>query len=411
MLDYQEIKKDFPIFTYPMNGKDLIYLDNAASSQKPQSVIDALCRYYTKQNANIHRGAYRLSNEATEQYETTRENLQKFLKIPQTHCLVYTRNTTESINLVAQTLAMEIVQAGDEILTSEIEHHSNLLPWQVVAQRKNARLRFLNLSADGFYQINNLAKIFSDGKIKLLALQHVSNAQGNRQPIEEIVTEAKKHGVVTVIDGAQGVPHELPDFRSYDPDFFAFSSHKMLGPTGLGFLIGRKSFFAQMDPFLTGGGMILSVSKDSYKPAEAPHKFEAGTPAIAAVIAFQEAIRYLEKLDFSKIAEHENHLVTEARERLQKVGNVNVYPNEGKTAAGIVAFNVDNVHPHDVASILEADGIAVRAGHHCCEPWMKKNDLKGTVRASFYIYNGPEDVDMLVKGLDKVNKIFHHTIK
>ena len=425
MLDYQKIKKDFPILSQTMNGHPLVFLDSAASSQRPFAVIEALQNYYEKQHANIHRGAYWLSSEATDAYEKTRELLAKFLHVPDTHCIIYTRNTTESLNLLAYTVGMDVLQKGDEILTSEIEHHSNLLPWQMLAQRKGASLRFLHLAASGKYSLWNqpssldssvsdfqdIDTLLEKHPIKLMAIQHVSNAQGIRQPVEDLLRAAKKRGVVTVIDGAQGVPHELPALSDWDADFYCFSAHKMLGPTGLGFLIGRKTLLEQTSPFLTGGGMILSARKDTFESAELPAKFEAGTPAIAAVVALQQAIQYLSQFSFPDIQRHEQELVKMARARLAKVPKLSLTVSDQDAQGaigGIVAFSIDGVHPHDIASVLDSEGVAVRAGHHCCEPWMRRNGISGTVRASFYIYNGAEDVERLGKAIDRVQQIFHH---
>lgn len=405
-FDYRELKKDFPILQTNMNGKPLVFLDSAASSQKPQRVIDAFEDFYRCRNANIHRGAYRLSYEATDLYDGTRKKMARFLGVDDPDCIIFTRNTTESINLVAFAWGLKNLKPGDEILVSELEHHSNLVPWMMVAARTGAVLRHLPLTQDYRYDYAALDSVLTD-RTRIVALAHMSNAVGTIHDIELLSKKAHAAGALFLVDGAQGACHLSVNAGEIDCDFYALSAHKMLGPTGVGVLYGKRHLLEEMDPFLGGGDMILTVSKDSFKPAELPMKFEAGTPNIAGVVAFAVALEYLRSIGLAKIREHEKDLVQYACAELRKIGGVTVYGTEDwDWRGGVVSFNVDGVHPHDVGSILDEEGIAVRAGHHCCEPFMKRLDISGTVRASFYLYNGPEDVDALARGIRRVKEIF-----
>jgi cysteine desulfurase/selenocysteine lyase len=405
-FSYLDFKKDFPILQTNMNGKPLVFLDSAASSQKPQRVIDAFEDFYRCRNANIHRGAYRLSYEATDLYDGTRKKMARFLGVEDSDCIIFTRNTTESINLVAFAWGLKNLKPGDEILVSELEHHSNLVPWMMVAARTGAVLRHLPLTSDYKYDYPAIDSVLSS-RTKMVALAHMSNAVGTIHDINLLARKAHAVGALFLVDGAQGACHLNVNVLDVDCDFYSLSAHKMLGPTGVGVLYGKRKLLEDMDPFLGGGDMILTVSRDSFKPAEIPMKFEAGTPNIAGVVAFAVALEYLRSAGLDKIRAHEKELVKYAVDELRKAGGVTLYGTEDwDWRGGVVSFNVDGVHPHDVGSILDEEGIAVRAGHHCCEPFMKKLDISGTVRASFYLYNGPEDVDALVRGIKRVRQIF-----
>ncbi len=405
-LDYKSIREDFPILRTMMNGKPLVFLDSAASSQKPQRVIDAFEDYYRCRNANIHRGAYRLSYEATDLYDGTRRKMAQYLNAESSDEIIFTRNTTESINLIAYSWAMKNLKPGDEILVSELEHHSNLVPWMIAAKKTGAVLRHLPLTADAKYDYSQIDQVLT-AKTKLVALAHMSNAVGTIHDIAFLAKKAHAVGALFSVDGAQGACHLPVDVRAVDCDFYSLSAHKMLGPTGVGVLYGKRRLLEEMDPFNGGGDMILTVQKDSFKPAELPMKFEAGTPNIAGVVAFAIALEYLRQVGLANIHEHEKATLQYALEQLRKVPGITLYGTDDLSSRGaVVSFNVDGVHPHDVGSILDEEGIAVRAGHHCCEPFMRKCDISGTVRASFYLYNGPEDVDALVRGVKRVKEIF-----
>ncbi len=406
MLNYKEIKKDFPIFQTKMNGKPLIFLDSAASSQKPQRVIDAFTDYYRCRNANIHRGAYRLSYEATDLYELTRKKTKEFINAKENEEIIFTRNTTESINLIAYSYAMKFLKEGDEILVSEMEHHSNLVPWMIVAEKKGIKLKHIPLTEDYQYDYEKLPDILTD-KIKIISVAHMSNAVGTIHDLKKISYYAKQIGAVFVVDGAQGASHLPIDVQDIGCDFYAFSAHKMLGPTGVGVLYGKRELLEKMDPFLGGGDMILTVWKDGFKPASLPNKFEAGTPNIAGVVAFSVALDYLKQIGLENIHKHEVELLNYAIPKLKEIPFIKLYGTEDLTKrGGVISFLVDGVHPHDIGTILDQEGIAIRAGHHCCEPLMKKLKIPGTARASFYLYNGYEDVDALIKGIEKVIEVF-----
>jgi len=411
LLPYHNIKNDFPILQTKMNGKPLVFLDSAASSQKPQRVIDAFADYYKCRNANIHRGAYRLSYEATDLYESTRKRLADFLGAPHSESVIFTRNTTESINLVAQTWGLESIQEGDEIVVSELEHHSNLVPWMTLARRKKAKLRHIPLLEDSRFDYDRLDEVIGE-RTKIVSIAHMSNATGTIHDIKRIGQAAKKAGAIFVVDGAQGACHLPVDVMDIGCDFYAISAHKMLGPTGVGALYGRKDLMESMPPFLGGGDMILTVSKDSFVPDGLPNKFEAGTPNIAGVVAFAIALDYLQKIGLEKIHAHERALIEYAIDEIGKIPGVNIYgTNHLDERGGILSFNIEGVHAHDVGTILDEEGIAIRAGHHCAEPFMKLCEISGTARASFYLYNGPEDVDALGKGILRVKEVFKRVVK
>lgn len=406
MLDYKKIRDDFPILKELMNGKPLVFLDSAASSQKPQRVIEAFADYYRCRNANIHRGAYRLSYEATDLYEGTRHKMAKFIGAPDPESIIFTRNTTESINLIAYSYAMNSLHEGDEIVVSELEHHSNLVPWMMVARKTGAVLRHIPLTDDYRYDYSRLHEVISD-RTRIVSVAHMSNAVGTIHDLKRLGEAARSVNAIFAVDGAQGACHLPVDVQAIDCDFYSLSAHKMLGPTGVGVLYGRKKLLEEMEPFLGGGDMILTVSKDDFKPAPLPNKFEAGTPNIAGVVAFAVALEYLKQIGLENIHEHEMALTSYALEEMKKVPGIRLFGTEHmQERGGVVSFLIDGVHPHDIGSILDEEGIAIRAGHHCCEPFMKREGLPGTARASFYLYNGPEDVDALVLGLKKVASIF-----
>ena len=410
-FDYRKIKADFPILNSSMNGKPLVFLDSAASSQKPQQVIDTFADFYRCRNANIHRGAYRLSYEATDLYDRTRMRLAKFINAPEPESVIFTRNATESINLISRSWGEENLEEGDEILVSELEHHSNLVPWMMLAKKTGAKLNFIPLTEDLRYDYARLDEVINS-KTKIIAVAHMSNATGNIHNLKLLSARAKSVGAVFSIDGAQGASHLRVNVQDLDCDFYALSAHKMLGPTGVGALYGRKSLLESMPPFLGGGDMILSVSKDGFEPAPLPAKFEAGTPNIAGVIGFAIALDYLDNVGLENIHAHEQNLIRYALDEMDRIPGVIHYGTRNlEERGGVLSFNVEGVHPHDVGSILDSEGIAIRAGHHCCEPLMKKLCISGTARASFYLYNGPEDVDALIKGIHKVKEIFKSVVK
>lgn len=406
MLDYKKIKMDFPVLQTTMNGKPLVYLDSAASSQKPQAVIDAISGFYRNGYANIHRGVYRLSYEATELFEATREKVREFLNARYPEEILFTRNTTESLNLIAYAYAMNTLQEGEEIVVSEMEHHSNLVPWMIVAKKKNAKLKHIPLTDDYRLDYEKLPEVIT-GKTRIVSIGHVSNALGTIHDVKLIGKYAKQAGAIFIVDGAQGAGHMPVDVQDIGCDFYAFSAHKMLGPSGVGVLYGRREILQDMEPFMGGGGMILSVWKDGFEPADLPNKFEAGTPDIAGVVAFSEAIEYVKKIGTENIRKHEIALLRYALSKLKEIPYVKLYGTGDLTQrSGIISFLIEGVHPHDIGTILDGEGIAIRAGHHCCEPLMRRLNIPGTARASLYIYNGYEDIDALINGIEKVIAFF-----
>lgn len=405
MIDSKKIKKDFPIFD---SNPGLVYLDSTATSLKPHSVINKISEYYSKYSANIFRGVYRISERATEEFEETREVVAKFIGAKSREEIVFTRNTTESINLVAYSLGRQVMREGDEILTTVMEHHSNFVPWQVLTSETGAILKILDINDDG-YLIGDLDRIITS-KTKILALTYVSNVLSTINPVKEIIAKAKAINpeIITVVDAAQAVPHMEINVLDLDCDFLVFSSHKMLGPTGVGVLWGKYELLDRMFPFMYGGEMISEVYLDQTKFKKPPHKFEAGTPAIAEVIALKEAIKYLNRIGLQNIRAHEEDVVKYAIDCLGKAFGDKIRiigPKNLNTRGGIIAFNFEDYHAHDVASILDEDNIAVRAGNHCAMPLHKKLGIAASLRASYYIYNGKEDVDILVSGLKKVQKL------
>ena len=405
-LDVNAIRGDFPILEREVYGKRLVYLDNAATSQKPRQVIDALVRYYESYNANIHRAVHALGEEATAAYEEAREKVERFIGAASSESVIFTRNTTEAINLVAYAWGRANVGEGDEIILTQMEHHSNLIPWQQLAAEKGATIRYIEIKPNGTLELGNLSGLFGE-HTKLLAMPHVSNSLGTINPAEEIVAEARKRGVTTLIDGAQAVPHMPVDVEAVGADFYAFSAHKMLGPTGVGVLYARRELLEEMAPFLGGGEMIRKVTFEGATWNDLPWKFEAGTPNIADVIAFGSAIDYLDALGMDNVRRHEVEVTTYAMERLRGLDDVTLYgPDEPDQRGGVVSFNYGDLHPHDVGTILDRHGVAIRAGHHCTQPLMRCLGVTGTARASFYIYNTRDEVDALIEGLKAARDFF-----
>jgi cysteine desulfurase/selenocysteine lyase len=394
-------KKDFPIFD---NHPDLVYLDSGATSQRPKQVIGSLKNFYEKENANIHRGVYTLSEEATEKYNLARKKVADFLNADQKE-IVFTRNTTESLNLLANTLKPLIQGGKDEILLSEMEHHSNLVPWQHFAKENNMKLKFIPLTENYELDYKKAKELISD-KTAVLSVTHISNVLGTVNNIKELISSSRNSGAISIIDAAQSIQHVKIDVQELDCDFLVFSSHKMLGPTGIGILYGKKPHLDNMEPLFFGGGMISSVSYEESTWSDLPEKFEAGTQNIAESIALGAAIDYIEKIGFNKIQEHESDLTNYALKELGKLENIEIYNPGANKSSAIISFNLKGIHPHDVAEILNDNDIAIRAGHHCCMPLMKKLNLQGTCRASFSIYNNKEDIDKLVKGLKKCQEVF-----
>ena len=405
-LDIAQIRRDFPILERQVYGKPLVYFDNAATSQKPRQVIDALVRYYENSNANIHRAVHCLGEEATTAYEEAREKVARFINAPSSECVIFTSNTTEAINLVSYTWARQNIREGDEILLTRMEHHSNLIPWQRVAAEQGATIRYVELDDDQTLALDGLENLF-DARTKMMAMPQVSNSLGTINPVEKIGTEARRHGVMFLVDGAQGAPHMPVDVQAIGCDFYAFSSHKMLGPTGVGVLYGRRELLEEMEPFLGGGEMIKKVTYEDATWNDLPWKFEAGTPNIADVIAFGAAVDYLTEVGMENVRQHEVEITDYALRRLSELDHMVIYgPRDLSQRGGVVSFNHGDLHPHDVGTILDRHGVAIRAGHHCTQPLMRQLGVSGTARASFYLYNTLEEVDVLVDALHAAREFF-----
>jgi cysteine desulfurase/selenocysteine lyase len=406
MLDLKRIQNDFPILSRQVNGKRLVYLDSAATSQKPASVIAAEAEYYEQSNANIHRGIHTLSEEATKKYEGARDKIAQFIGAGSPESVIFTRNATEAINLVAWSWGRKFLKRGDEILLTALEHHSNLVPWQLLAQATGAKLQFIPLTADYQLDLKTLSKLLTK-KTKLVAFSAMSNALGTLTPVKEITQKAHAVGAKVLIDGAQAVPHADFKVSEIGCDFLAFSAHKMLGPTGIGILYGRPELLSDMDPFMGGGDMILEVYRDHATWNELPWKFEAGTPNIAGAIAFGAAIDYLNGLGMANVRAHEKQLTAYALDKLSKDPHITIYgPKDPEKQGGVISFNYGQIHPHDIGTLLDQEGIAIRAGHHCVQPLWRDCGISGTARASFYVYNTLEDVDALVAALKKAATVF-----
>jgi len=395
-LDVAKIRKDFPILERKVHGVPLVYLDNAATSQKPRQVIDALVYYYENYNANIHRAVHTLGEEATAGYERAREKVRAFINAPSAECVIFTRNTTEAINLVAYSWGRANISEGDEILLTQMEHHSNLIPWQQLAKEKGATVRYVPVTPQGTLELNGLENLF-DARTKMMALPHVSNSLGTINPVEKIAAEARRRDVMLLVDGAQGAPHLPVDVQAIGADFYAFSSHKMLGPTGVGVLYGRRELLEEMEPFLGGGEMIRKVTFEGATWNDLPWKFEAGTPNIADVIAFGAAIDYLSDLGMDNVRQHEAEITAYALDRMASIPDIILYGSpDAAQRGGVVSFNFPDLHPHDIGTVLDTHGVAIRSGHHCTQPLMRCLGISGTARASFYVYNTPQEVDALV---------------
>jgi cysteine desulfurase/selenocysteine lyase len=400
------IRKDFPILARQVHGKRLVYLDNAATTQKPLSVIEAEARFYKESNANIHRGIHTLSEEATAQYEETRKKVAQFIGAPVPESVIFTKSATDAINLVAFSWGRKFLKPGDEILLSAVEHHSNLIPWQMTAQATGAKLQFVPVTADGMLDVSKIDPLLTR-RTKIVAMTGMSNVLGTIFPIREIAQKAAAVGAKLLVDGAQSVPHLETKVPEIGCDFLAFSAHKMLGPTGVGVLYGRPELLEAMDPYQGGGDMILEVWRDHARWNNLPWKFEAGTPNISGVIGFGAAIDYLNKIGMTAVRQHEKELTAYALEQLRQDPQIHLYgPLNVEQRGGVISFNYGEIHPHDIGTLLDQEGIAVRAGHHCCQPLMRDLGTSGTARASFYIYNDRDDVDALMKALRKAATVF-----
>lgn len=403
-LDIDAVRRDFPILGLEVNGRPLVYLDNAASSQMPQSVIDRWVQYQTKEHANIHRAVHYLSEKATAEYEGARRKVQAFINAREEREVIFTSGTTESINLVAHGYGRKFIGAGDEIILTTLEHHSNIVPWQMVAEEKGARLRVVPIDDRGELHLEDYRRLFND-RTRLVGVTHVSNALGTINPVKEMIAIAHEHGVPVLVDGAQAAPHLKVDMQDLDVDFYAFSGHKLCGPTGIGVLYGKAALLEKMRPFKGGGDMILSVTFEKTTYNVIPQKFEAGTPPIAAAITLGAAVDYLSALGMDRIAAAENDLLDYATDQVNRLPGVRIIGTAEKKAA-VLSFAIDGVHPHDVGTLLNEEGVAIRTGHHCAQPVMQRYKVAATSRASFAFYNTPAEVDALVAAIRKVQKIF-----
>jgi cysteine desulfurase/selenocysteine lyase len=407
-ISVEQIRKDFPILQRRVrNDKPLVYLDNAATTQKPIQVINAISDFYTNHNSNIHRAVHALAEEATEAYEITRDKVAKFLNIKDRQEIVFVRGTTEAINLVAYAWGRQNVKEGDIIVTTEYEHHSNIVPWQLLTQEKKAKLEYIAIDDNGELMLDQLDQYLATGKVKLVTVSQMSNVLGTITDIAKVVEKCKKAGVRLLVDGAQSVPHMKVDLSTLGCDFFAFSGHKMLGPTGVGVLWAKKELLEQMAPFHGGGDMIREVHKYETTWNDLPYKFEAGTPNIADVIGFAAAIDYLNNIGMDYVRAHEVELTKYALDRLSQINGIKLYGTKDMSKrGGVISFNFADIHPHDLATIIDEDGIAIRSGHHCAQVLMEKLDIAATSRASFYIYNTKEEVDVLINSLSRAARLF-----
>jgi len=402
----EQIRHDFPILSTNVHGKPLVYLDNAASSQKPDFVIDAITRYYCTENSNVHRGVHYLSELATKKYESARITVQKFLNAESEREIIFVRGTTEAINLVAATFGRTNVHEDDEVLITELEHHSNIVPWQMLCEEKGAKLRVAPINDNGEVVLEEFARLLS-GRTKIAAISQISNALGTVNPVKQMIALAHQHGVPVLVDGAQAVPHMRIDVRDLDADFYAFSAHKVFGPTGFGILYGKTHFLESMPPYQGGGDMIKSVTFEKTIFNDIPHKYEAGTPHIAGAIGLAAAIDYMNLLDWKVVLHYEHMLLRIAHEKLAAIQGLRII-GQAKEKAGVVSFILDGIHPHDIGTILDQEGIAIRTGHHCAQPVMQKYGIPATARASFAFYNTVEEIESLVHGIKKVKEVFGH---
>ena len=400
----EEVRRDFPILHQQVYGHPLVYLDNAATSQKPRAVIDAISHYYERGNANIHRGVHFLSEHATEEHEAARRTVQAFLNAPDKREIIFVRSATEGINLVAQTYGRKHVGAGDEVLITAMEHHSNIVPWQMLCEEKDAKLRVVPINDRGELMMDELPKLLGP-RTKLLAVTHVSNALGTINPLRKIIEIAHSHGVPVVVDGAQAVPHVKVDVQELDCDFYVFSGHKVYGPTGIGVLYGKRALLEAMPPYQGGGDMIRSVTFEKTLYNDVPYRFEAGTPNIAGAIGLGAAIEYVNHLGIDNIAAHEHDLLVYATEALSAIPDIRLIGTAAQKAA-VISFVIEGIHPHDIGTILDRSGIAIRTGHHCAQPVMLRFRIPATARASFAMYNTRGEVDALVEGIQKVKEVF-----
>ena len=405
-LDAQKLRADFPIFEQQFNGKPLAYLDSAASSQKPRQMLDAMTAFYETSYANVHRGVYQLAERATAALEGAREKAAQLVNAPNARELIFVRNATEAINLVAYSWGLNNLGPGDLVVVTELEHHSNYVPWQYMAKRTGAGFRMLPLDDQGELDLSGLDEVARDGRVKVVATNLVSNSIGTVNRIEPLVRWAHEQGAIYVCDAAQAAPNIAVDVQALGVDFLAVSGHKMCAPSGIGFLWGRAELLQDMEPFLMGGHMIRKVAFEATSWGELPHKFEAGTAPMAEAVGLAAAIDYLHAIGFDAIEAHEHELAAYALDRLAEIPGVTLYGPPPERRAGIVSFNVEGIHPHDVAQILDLEGVAIRAGHHCCQPLMTKLGVAATNRASFYLYTVREEIDQLVEGLHKVRKVF-----
>jgi cysteine desulfurase/selenocysteine lyase len=402
MFDVQKIRADFPILSQKVNGKPLVYFDNGATAQKPQVVIDAISKYYSEINANIHRGVHTLSQLATDAYEASRNTIQAHLSAKHNHEIIFTSGTTFGINLVANGFA-SLLKAGDEVMVSALEHHSNIVPWQFLCEKTGAKLVVIPMSEKGELIISEFDKLLST-KTKVVAVNHISNALGTINPIECIIKKAHEVGAAVLIDGAQATPHLRPDVQALDCDFYVFSGHKICGPTGVGILYGKEAWLNKLPPFLGGGEMIKEVTFEKTTYADLPHKFEAGTPNIAAGIVLGTAIDYMNNIGFDSIAKYEQELLYYGTKRLLEIEGIKIY-GTGKNKASVISFNITGIHPYDIGTIIDKLGIAVRTGHHCAQPIMSFFNIPGTIRASFAFYNTKEEIDIFVEAVKRAQKM------
>ncbi|MFF2480637.1 cysteine desulfurase [Paenibacillus sp. NPDC058071] len=407
-MNIKAVREQFPILHQEVNGHPLVYLDSAASSQKPRSVIDAVSRYYEHDHSNVHRGVHTLGSRATDAYEGARSKIASFLNAADAEEIVFTRGTTAALNLVASSYARAVCKEGDEIVITPMEHHANLIPWQQAAKATGATLKYIPLQPDGTLSLEDAEQVITP-RTKVVAVTYVSNVLGVINPVKELTAIAHRNGAVMVVDGAQSTPHMKVDVQDLDCDFYAFSAHKMCGPTGIGALYGKKSLLAGMEPIEYGGDMIDTVELFESSWKEAPYRFESGTPIIAGAVGLAAAIDFLEQIGLDEIDKHERQLAAYAYDKLSEIDGVTIYgPRDNRV--GLITFNVDDIHPHDVSTVLDAEGIAIRAGHHCCQPLMRWLNVSSTARASFYLYNTEEEIDRLAEGLLQTKEFFGHAI-
>ena len=405
-LDARALRADFPILAQELNGKPLAYLDSAVTAQKPRQMLEAMTQFYETSYANVHRGVYALAERATEAFEGAREKVARLVNAPTSRELIFTRNATESLNLIAYAWGLTNLGPGDGVVVTELEHHSNFVPWQYIARRTGADFRMIPLTENGELDLEALEGIAAEGEVKVVAANLVSNALGTVNPVGHLAAWAHEHGAIAVVDAAQAAPHRSIDVQALDCDFLAFSAHKLCGPSGVGALWGRRELLEAMEPFNLGGHMIKKVQFEQTTWGDLPHKFEAGTSPIAEAVGFGAAVDYITGVGLGAIEQHEHELVAYALERLGEVPGIVLYGPSPERRAGIVSFNMEGVHPHDVAQVLDWEGVAIRAGHHCCQPLMQRLGVAATNRASFYLYTLPEEIDRLADGLLRVRKVF-----